>query len=52
MNHKAVEYTLLQVAADRWRWRFQIGETVVTGKTSPGGDRSTDGMNVSAAGRA
>lgn len=32
MNHKAVEYNLFQVAADQWQWRFQIGETVITGK--------------------
>jgi hypothetical protein len=34
MNHKAVEYTLLQVAPDQWLWRFQIGKTVITGKTN------------------
>ena len=33
MNRKGVEFTLMQVDEDRWKWRFQIGETVRTGKT-------------------
>ena len=31
MNRKGVEFTLKQVDEDRWKWRFQIGETVKTG---------------------
>jgi hypothetical protein len=33
MNRKGVEFTLKQVDEDRWKWRFQIGETVKTGNT-------------------
>jgi len=33
MNRKGVEFTLMQVDEDRWKWRFQIGETVKTGNT-------------------
>ena len=33
MNRKGVEFTLKQVDEDRWKWRFQIGETVRTGNT-------------------
>jgi len=35
MNRRAIEFTLVQVAPDLWQWRFQIGETVTMGKTSP-----------------
>jgi hypothetical protein len=33
MNRKGVEFTLLLVEPGLWRWRFQIGETISTGKT-------------------
>jgi hypothetical protein len=33
MNRKGVEFTLMQVDEDRWKWQFQIGETVTTGNT-------------------
>jgi hypothetical protein len=33
MKRKGVEFTLMQVDEDRWKWRFQIGETVKTGNT-------------------
>lgn len=33
MNRKGVEYSLLPIEPGLWIWRFQIGETVTTGKT-------------------
>ena len=33
MNRKGVEFNLVQVERGVWAWRFQIGETVTTGKT-------------------
>jgi hypothetical protein len=33
MNRKGVDFTLMQVAPGLWKWQFQIGETVTTGKT-------------------
>jgi hypothetical protein len=33
MNRKGVVFTLSQLDEDRWKWRFQIGETVKTGNT-------------------
>ena len=33
MNRKGVEFTLLLSEPGLWRWRFQIGDTVSTGKT-------------------
>jgi len=33
MNRKGVEFTVSQIGEDRWKWRFQIGETVKTGNT-------------------
>jgi len=33
MNRKGVEFTLLLIEPGLWKWRFQIGETVTTGKT-------------------
>jgi hypothetical protein len=35
MNHKGVEYSVLQLVdtPDVWKWQFQIGETIKTGKT-------------------
>ena len=34
MNRKGVEFTVSQVDENWWNWRFQIGETVRTGKAS------------------
>jgi hypothetical protein len=32
--YKGVEYTVVQTAEpDVWEWRFQIGDTIKTGKT-------------------
>jgi hypothetical protein len=33
MNHRGVEYTVTEVETDLWHWRFQIGQTVTTGRT-------------------
>ena len=33
MIYKGVEYTLTPVAPGVWKWQFQIGESVKTGKT-------------------
>ena len=33
MNRKGVEYSVLAIGPGLWIWRFQIGETVTTGKT-------------------
>jgi hypothetical protein len=34
MIHKGIQYSLTATAEpDVWRWRFQIGDTVKTGKT-------------------
>jgi len=33
MNRRGVEFTLVQIEPRVWQWRFQIGETVATGKT-------------------
>ena len=33
MNRKGVEFTLIQVQPGLWKWKFQIGETITTGKT-------------------
>jgi hypothetical protein len=33
MNRRGVEFTLDQVGPDLWKWQFQIGKTVTTGKT-------------------
>jgi hypothetical protein len=33
MNRRDIEFTLVQIEPGLWRWRFQIGETVKTGKT-------------------
>ena len=33
MNRRGVEFTLVQIEPGVWQWRFQIGETVSTGKT-------------------
>jgi hypothetical protein len=33
MIHKGIEFSLTQVMAGVWKWRFQIGNRVFTGKT-------------------
>jgi len=34
VNHKGVEYSVIATAdPEVWEWRFQIGDTVKTGKT-------------------
>jgi len=33
MNRKGIEFSVNQVDEEWWNWRFQIGETVRTGKT-------------------
>ena len=33
MKRKGVDFTLMQVAPGLWKWQFQTGETVKTGKT-------------------
>jgi hypothetical protein len=33
MNRKGVEFTVTQVEPGLWKWQFQIGETVTSGKT-------------------
>jgi hypothetical protein len=33
MNRKVVEFTLVQAEPGLWKWQFQIGDTVATGKT-------------------
>ena len=32
MNHRGVDYTVIQVESDLWHWQFRIGEAVTTGK--------------------
>jgi hypothetical protein len=33
MNHKGAEYSIARPEPGFWNWRFQIGETVTTGRT-------------------
>ncbi|WP_454626538.1 hypothetical protein [Bradyrhizobium cenepequi] len=33
MIHKGVEYTVTLATPGVWKWQFQIGDTVKTGKT-------------------
>ena len=33
MNRKGVEFTVTKVEPGLWKWQFQIGETVTSGKT-------------------
>ena len=33
MNRRGVEFSLVQIEPDLWRWQFRIGDTVTTGKT-------------------
>ncbi|MBR0896276.1 hypothetical protein JQ616_15060 [Bradyrhizobium tropiciagri] len=33
MIHRGVEFSVTQLAAGVWTWRFQIGDRVFTGKT-------------------
>lgn len=32
MNRKGVEFSLIQAEPGLWKWQFQIGNTVTTGK--------------------
>jgi hypothetical protein len=33
MIYKSVEYTLTPVAPGVWKWQFQLGDRVISGKT-------------------
>ncbi|GKQ53198.1 hypothetical protein [Bradyrhizobium sp. Ce-3] len=33
MIHKGVEFSVTQLAPGVWKWRFQIGDRLFTGKT-------------------
>jgi hypothetical protein len=33
MNRKGVEFTVTKVEPGLWKWQFQIGETVTSGRT-------------------
>jgi hypothetical protein len=33
MNRKGIEFTLMQVQPGLWKWQFQIGDIIMTGKT-------------------
>jgi hypothetical protein len=33
MNRKGIEFSLIQVEPGLWKWQFQIGDIVRTGKT-------------------
>jgi hypothetical protein len=33
MNRKGVEFSVKQIEPELWKWQFQIGATVTTGKT-------------------
>ena len=33
MNRRGVEFTVMKVEPGLWKWQFQTGETVKTGKT-------------------
>ncbi len=33
MNRKGVEFNIIQIEPGLWKWQFQIGSTVTTGKT-------------------
>ncbi|WP_043162604.1 hypothetical protein [Bradyrhizobium sp. Ai1a-2] len=33
MIHKGIEYTVTPIAPGVWKWQFQIGDTIKTGKT-------------------
>ena len=33
MIRKGIEFTIRQIEPDLWKWQFQIGEKVVTGRT-------------------
>lgn len=33
MNRRGVEFTLAQARPGLWQWQFQIGDTVMNGKT-------------------
>ncbi|KWV60642.1 hypothetical protein AS156_28480 [Bradyrhizobium macuxiense] len=33
MIHKGIEFSVTQIVTGVWKWRFQIGDRVFTGKT-------------------
>ncbi len=33
MVHRGVEYTVISIGSPFWKWQFQIGDHVVSGKT-------------------
>ena len=33
MNRKGIEYVVEQIEPGLWKWKFQVGKTVNTGKT-------------------
>ncbi|WP_338827946.1 hypothetical protein [Bradyrhizobium sp. 27S5] len=33
MIHRGVEFSVTQLVAGVWRWRFQIGDRIFTGRT-------------------
>ena len=33
MNRRGVEFSLVQIEPDLWRWQFSIDDTVTTGRT-------------------
>lgn len=33
MKRRGVEFSLMKAQPDLWKWRFQIGETIVSGST-------------------
>ncbi|WP_338690783.1 hypothetical protein V5279_29975 [Bradyrhizobium sp. 26S5] len=33
MIHRGVEFSVTQLVAGVWRWRFQIGDQIFTGRT-------------------
>jgi hypothetical protein len=34
VNRRGVDYTVVQLEGDLWRWQFRIGDTLTTGKTN------------------
>ena len=33
MNRKGVEFTLMQIEPGLWKWQFEIGGVITTGRT-------------------
>lgn len=33
MIHKGIEFSVTQVSAGVWQWRFEVGERIFTGRT-------------------